>query len=410
MGGGFKPSFIESLASESVSTYVTLMTQVEATLETPNNDAIAAQSFQLKKRLRSIKRLRRQTLHAQANRLETLLTEIIFDVSTGFTPQTASEFPKESSKNKSICPDEHRRLVTLLEHSRLEYNALIDFIDAERSTKTRTSPSSEKKFQASLQAESAHSRTVILRPLTNDVSTLHNQIEFLEQELDTAIQASVKNVSEESSFRGQIEMLRTQLLESRHETIELRIQNADLTDQADHSTSKMTWEQRREQLMIQLESDGSTTPEKQAARNQFTEIIDASQREIGARDQLLNERDREIKELEMILTRQSTVTNGLAVGATAVAQILDADELLTAEREKLRNLQQEWEEKLRTAEIEISTERARLTREKIEFEAATRSMQLKSDEVDASKDCQRSQQEPLGRPRRWLRRLGLREE
>jgi hypothetical protein len=114
----------------------------------------------------------------------------------------------------------------------------------------------------------------------------------------------------------------------------------------------------------------------------------------------------------MLLTRQSTVTNGIAVGAAAVAGILDTDELIQSEREKLRLLQHEWEEKLRIAEIEISLERARISRERLEFETSIHSMPSESQIASGEepKHCKRSEQEPLGKPRRWLRRLGLRDD
>ena len=47
---------------------------------------------------------------------------------------------------------------------------------------------------------------------------------------------------------------------------------------------------------------------------------------------------------------------------------MDQDELIQQEREKLRLLQEEWREKVRQSEIDISIERARVARLRAEIE------------------------------------------
>jgi len=390
-------------------------------------ETIASKAKLLRRRLRTIKRFRRQALIARAQRLDTLLTEIVLDLSKASSTVSAATTPPATTAahepiKETISLEEHQRLLTLLDHSRREYNSLIDFIDAERAhgksfaeldIASQATDEDESEELAGVEAvvDVMEFEHVIPRPLSKDVSTLHTQIEFLESELAKAIQATKENNDEEVSLREQIEVLRTQLLESRHETIELRIQNSDLSDQADRSNSNLTWEQRKEALIKQLESDTNVDPEIRAQSSQIAAIVESSQREIDERDRVIKDRDDEIEELKMLLTRQSSVTNGMAVGAAAVAHILDADDLLQVEREKLRLLQREWEEKLRIAEIEISLERARISRERLEFETSVHSMPTKQVNAhDNEEHCQRSEQEPLGKPRRWLRRLGLRDD
>lgn len=387
-------------------------------------ESIASKAKLLRRRLRTIKRFRRQALIARAQRLDTLLTEIVLDLSKASSNDSAVTRTKQEPTKGTISYEEHQRLLTLLDHSRREYNSLIDFIDAERAhgksfaeLDIASQPSEEYASEAEFESEADAAEDVmefehvIPRPLSKDVTTLHTQIEFLESELGKAIQATNENSDEEVLLREQIEVLRTQLLESRHETIELRIQNSDLSDQADRSNSNMTWEQRKEALIKQLESDLNVDPEIRAQSSKIAAIVESSQREIDERDRLLKDRDDEIEELKMLLTRQASVTNGMAVGAAAVAHILDADDLLQAEREKLRLLQREWEEKLRIAEIEISLERARISRERLEFETSVHAMPAQPTNArDNEEHCQRSEQEPLGKPRRWLRRLGLRDD
>ncbi len=79
-------------------------------------------------------------------------------------------------------------------------------------------------------------------------------------------------------------------------------------------------------------------------------------------------KDREIAEMKMLLSQQSDSIDSIAVGATAVAAVIDKDELICQERAKLAELQEEWKSKLRQAEIDISLERAKITRDRAEIE------------------------------------------
>ena len=55
--------------------------------------------------------------------------------------------------------------------------------------------------------------------------------------------------------------------------------------------------------------------------------------------------------------------------------MFDQDEIIREERENLKQLQQQWEEKLRKAEIDLSVERAKIARERAELEEQLREAQ-----------------------------------
>jgi|GEM_PF-5697196 len=372
--------------------------------------ALTTQSEKLRNRLRTIKRFRRQSLTSRAMRVDAILSDILVDLNAQPRERERENSASTKSQKSSISPEEHQRLLALLDHSRQEYDSLIDFIDAERTNGIALSETAVTEVDPWKRSSDDGVAKPMPRPLSNDVSILHNQIEFLEQELEGERRAAAQKADDECTLREQIEVLRTQLLESRHETIELRIQNSDLADRKSGDLANMTWAQRKVQLLQQLEAETSDAPAVQAEKLEIATLIEISQDEISQRDKLIVERDREIEELQMLLTRQSSVTNGVAIGAAAVAQILDADEFVQAERENLRLLQLEWEGKLRTAEIEISLERARIARERLEFESDILSLQAKSDSMGDQQNFKPSDQEPLGKPRRWLRRLGLRDD
>ena len=224
---------------------------------------------------------------------------------------------------------------------------------------------------------------------------------------------------ESSRLHAEDELHNTETIETLNaELADLREQNADLATQlarmqisglhnpphlnlSNLSQESMTWEQRKRLILQQLENESAAAnPEEyQNHRNEVEEILRTTQREIERRDQ-------EIAELKSIVQQQSNTREGVAIGAAAIAQMLDSDELVKLEREKLAAIQREWESKLREAEIEMSMERAKLSRERAELEERLRNP------VDTVKPAS---PEPAinadGKPvRRWLEHLGLRDK
>ena len=91
--------------------------------------------------------------------------------------------------------------------------------------------------------------------------------------------------------------------------------------------------------------------------------------------------------------------------AAAIAQMIDQDELVQQERDKLQEMQRQWEAKLRQAEIDVSLERARLARQRQELEQ--RNAELEEQLCHQSRESQQAPAE-AGKPtRRWLTKLGL---
>jgi len=126
-------------------------------------------------------------------------------------------------------------------------------------------------------------------------------------------------------------------------------------------------------------------------------------------DELVAAKDREISDLRELLEQQSNQVGELAVGAAAIAQIMDHDELIMAERERLQHAQEEWREKLKQAEIDISLERARLARERTELQEKQHSIDKQvSQQIPASADGKPT--EKTTSRGRWLTRLGLKDE
>jgi len=86
-----------------------------------------------------------------------------------------------------------------------------------------------------------------------------------------------------------------------------------------------------------------------------------------------------------------------------VNELLDADEIIAQHRTRVRELEREIEEKLRTAELEISVERAKMARQKMELDELKCELESKRQEFEASGGAPNQ-----GQPkRRWRDKLGL---
>ncbi len=95
-----------------------------------------------------------------------------------------------------------------------------------------------------------------------------------------------------------------------------------------------------------------------------------------------------------------------ATNAEQLAAQSCTDELLRAERERLNQLQNELQEKLRQAEVELSLERAKLARQRAELEERLRTVQAGTQPSPTNEPtCSYSP-----RRRQWLARLGLLED
>lgn len=165
----------------------------------------------------------------------------------------------------------------------------------------------------------------------------------------------------------------------------------------------LDWEAEKRRILAALEAEGdgpSVGP--QPVNGSPTEIEQLVRRT----DLLMAEKDGEIFELKRVLEDQSANLGSVAVGAAAVGGILDQDAIINEERENLRRIQAEWQEKLRTAEIEISVERARLARQRAEIEEKLRVRETPQNAEAAEEPEAKREKSPSGR---WLARLGLKD-
>lgn len=257
---------------------------------------------------------------------------------------------------------------------------------------------------------------------------VENNTRLLQQlvaKLDTSRPAILDADQVDSSSLDRIAVLEDQVLELEQQNSELAAQIAGSEVREAVSTASsschdaLSWEERKELIFQQMENetfDANAFVESLAdsrddasldAVESPQQFVETLQRNLEQAEESLASRESEIQELRNLLDQQSeTRSGGVAIGAGAIAEMIDNDELVREERKRLQVLQAEWEEKLRQREIEASLERARLSRERQELAHKTADLELKLSEV---KRMLKRSPEMQREGRRWLAELGLSE-
>ena len=198
---------------------------------------------------------------------------------------------------------------------------------------------------------------------------------------------------------------------------ELKAKNAELQQQLAKSRSSaprpaaaaggaLDWEAEKKRILASLEDnsddaqEGQEDEEAAAERIRIEEIIETT-------DRLLAEKDLEIADLKQLLQSQSGQMGSMALGAAALGQMLDNDAVVREERENLKRLQTELQEKLRQAEVDISMERAKIARERVKLDEKLRVLEERGGDTQVQEgDANRGGAPVRGR---WLARLGLKD-
>jgi chromosome segregation ATPase len=338
----------------------------------------------------------------------------------------------EELENKLVeSNDENVRLTDLLLTARDEFDTLVDYIEeqerlAEEAERNKPDPNQPTDREQTLQLELEQLRVQIdflsteLQELRNapppneeELEDLRVQVEHLKQELKIARDVPPQDDSEIEQLQLEIDQLRRELSQVRKESMDHKSQAAELSSQIARMkgpnqrerSQVMSWEERKQAMLEQLESESEEA--SPAEKEQLLEI----ERVIQETSDEIQKRDAEIDDLRNLLAQQSMISqDGLAIGAAAIAEAIDSDALVIAERMKLKELQAEWEQKQRQAEIEMSLERAKLARERLELQEKIRDMEDSESEHHAEPGATPPEARVGRRKGKWLSRLGLKEE
>jgi len=230
---------------------------------------------------------------------------------------------------------------------------------------------------------------------------LLRQVEQLKAELQSSQEQAANKPPGDEEFKRRHEMALADLREANARIAELEQQLEQSTQQTPAapigSGGALDWETQKSQLMALLEADDPDSPEAKSERLRIEEAIQTT-------DRVVAEKERELAQLRDQLAAAGTD------GESKREQLLANDEVVAAEREKLRLLKEEWEGKLRQAEIDISVERARIARDRAKIEDQLESLEA-AQKSTAPVAGDNTGATSGGKPtRRWLARLGLKED
>lgn len=254
-----------------------------------------------------------------------------------------------------------------------------------------------------------------LQELNDEVQRLKGRLANADQEVEELRRqvAAAQSGTGDEALRQELDELRERYQmavdDLRHErarsvSLENKLANVRAGTPAD--SEGMDWESQKRRLLAALEADFDEDDEE-AAEDRLT-IEDVIRRT----DAAIVEKERELAELREVLNQQSANLGDMAVGAAAIAEILDQDELILQERQNLERLKNQLEEKYRQAEIELSMERAKIARERQELEEKMRSIDDELHRLQKSKAPEEQGHESGGKARggRWFKRLGLKDD
>ena len=353
-------------------------------------DSVAIERIDLK-----LEQLIEQSTRVERERLEIEDLRIKLQDAINTAEATNAEKHRYEAAEDSSCDAmsdfklENEKLINLLATARNEYQALLEFIENDDVSKLTNSIRNDSKDRE--------------QELCVEIELLKEKVAILSETKDTG---SVTGT--DSDLEQQLNILREQLIESRHETVEVRSQYNELSIRlaqyqapTSHSSESFSWEERKLAWLRQLEHE--TQVENNVSPSGVLEI----EKVIEQTDQEVLRRDKEIADLKSLLQEQSVASNGMAVGAAAIAQIIEADDLIIEERQRLKQLQEDWEQKQRQGEIEMSLERAKLARERLELQERMRSLEA----MHANQAVDEKGAPSPGKSKgNWLARLGLRDE
>lgn len=246
-----------------------------------------------------------------------------------------------------------------------------------------------------------------------DIEKLYEEISELRMERDQLVarvaEAEHRSQRASNDEASQLDELRQRFEKAVQEVRELKTKNAALESRADSTQevdsalpgSSFDWEEQKRKIMEELGDPSSN--ESLAADERLS--IEST---IRITDEVVAHKDREIADLQAALNERG-LAGGVGDENVAIGEMLDRDELILAERDKLASLQEEWRDKLRQAEIDVSVERAKLARERAELESQLRATESQREAFNSAGASSGTggQGQQSGR---WLSRLGLKDD
>ena len=197
-----------------------------------------------------------------------------------------------------------------------------------------------------------------------------------------------------------------ELLERKLKGVELQQSGQDRLSSSSQGSDQgghHDWEAEKRRVFAML--DGGLDGDEATQNAQRLTIENVLQ----TTDQAIAEKDREIEELKRrqleTPIQEDGSNDGEPVEQAETDKILDSDAVIQEERKRLLEMQNQLQEKLRQAEIELSMERAQLARLRADLETKARAAEDAAPIQPNDPNAAGNSDQPAGS--RWLARLGL---
>ncbi len=255
-----------------------------------------------------------------------------------------------------------------------------------------------------------------VRPRSDDEPSVGDDAQTLRLRLDEVVEHLRSSQQQNEVLRQQSDELQQQNEDLAAQLATSNVRNTVSSPQSSTSDA-LSWDDRKALILAQLEAETfdadafveNLQSERDMQCESPIEFVDSLLRQLSGQKSELARKDEEIGELRCLLEQPcETRGSGVVVGAAVIAQLIDADELVLQERDRLQRLQSEWEDRFRRSEIDASLERAKLSRERQAL--ANKTVELE-EQIEHLRREARQNEKMGGEPtRRWLVKLGLHEE
>lgn len=218
------------------------------------------------------------------------------------------------------------------------------------------------------------------------------------------------DVPEDQAWRNAENDLRQRCEQALEELRQARNKNAELQQELCKSRSAaklieqaqppgwFDWEAEKRRILAALETDVDPNDKSQRAdRSKIAEMLRTT-------DEVVAAKNREIQELKQQLEGPACDCAAGISDVAAINRALNNDAVVREERERLKRMQEEWGEKLRQAEVELSLERAKIARQRADME-----QQGRANTNPPAEPCQTAADGQTERAAggRWMARFGL---
>jgi len=228
---------------------------------------------------------------------------------------------------------------------------------------------------------------------------LSARVDELEQRPTAQIDPDVEQQMADLQRRFEMAVEDLRDYKTKNAQLEAKLAAAGSQAAAPSDAGGMDWESQKRRMLAALAEDAEESPDDEKRHVERATIKGT----IEMTDAVVAEKDREIAKLLEQLAAAANPSLGEAAHSHRVNELIDADAIIAEHRKRAQQLEKEMDEKLRAAELEISVERAKIARQKMELEELKATLEQQRQLYEATGGAAT----PGAPKRRWLSKLGI---